>query len=1029
MSAFDLGIVFTARDLASSQMNGLKHSFMELDEGIQQSQKNFGKYAAAFTAGLGIMVAGAKTASVPLSFLETAGDFQKSLAAMRIASGYTTESMAIMEKKAIELGVATQFSPDEAVLAMKQIASSGYDAATTLKIVGGAVAFAGASMGDLKMDEASAVVVAALRSFKLAATDSEHIADILTRTTQISNVTFRDFDRIIAGAGDTAKSANQSIETLLASVGMMKLQGGTATAATEAFRMALTNIQKPTAQKGLDMIGVKAQELYKDGNLIGLPDILDKVTKGLEGIKAPDLNTKKIMQIEALGNMFGVEGVKAYNKLMGSEFVDASGKALQGTDALRAAIKDLVGQQKTAKAANEAYLETYAGLKDLLAGTLQTIKVVLGKQLLEDASKGIGFFLGYLNMFLGKLQESPAMAAVFSKGILAIGVALMGVGALISGFAGFAMLKALFITAGISISGVLGSIGTAIAAAFWPVTIATALIVGAVLAWQNNFLGFRDFVSGFVSGIMNNISAFAKHAMIAFDFSGFIESMQPYVQVLKEVFTELASAVGQVFSGMDIFGASKDLAGAAQSGTAFGDVLRGVIQPAAQILSAALAGAVKVVTWLIQGFNEWGATGRNVVLGILAVIPGLGQFIAIGLLIANNWNFLSGVFSSVLGVLQSVGNAFLDFAFNIPVWIAAGVSAVQILWVQLKAGAMNAINAIGNGIIGVIAFIKGLPAAILEIILSLPGYIIGAFAVLAIVAFAAFVGIVTLAWEMAKGIGNAFVSVVTFAWEMGVGIFNAVIALPGQIAALMGSIVLNFVTGFSYILSLVPGIVGGIVGFFMALPGQLLGIALSAAQFVLSALGSIASGAAGIVGQIVGFFLALPGQIIDVARRAAAGFINALADGISSQLGRITSIVKGMVDGVRRLLPGSDAEEGPLSDLTHSGRMLPRTFAMGMQQTMEEPELLMKKTVSVLPTTIQQDRTSKEGMRLMPKYNAPSLDEGMIASLVNSLGQSGQGSSSQPTAPIVVQLVLDQQVLAETMLDINDDRFRRSYPI
>ena len=47
---------------------------------------------------------------------------------------------------------------------------------------------------------------------------------------------------------------------------------------------------------------------------------------------------------------------------------------------------------------------------------------------------------------------------------------------------------------------------------------------------------------------------------------------------------------------------------------------------------------------------------------------------------------------------------------------------------------------------------------------------------------------------------------------------------------------------------------------------------------------------------------------------------------------KVVDGVKGVLGDVRDFLPWSDAKEGPLSDLTASGKALIDTFARGMQQ-------------------------------------------------------------------------------------------------
>lgn len=63
---------------------------------------------------------------------------------------------------------------------------------------------------------------------------------------------------------------------------------------------------------------------------------------------------------------------------------------------------------------------------------------------------------------------------------------------------------------------------------------------------------------------------------------------------------------------------------------------------------------------------------------------------------------------------------------------------------------------------------------------------------------------------------------------------------------------------------------------------------------------------------------------------AGAGLMRALWQGIQSI--PIVKLVKGVLGGIRKLLPFSDAKEGPLADLTKSGAAIPATLAEGMRR-------------------------------------------------------------------------------------------------
>jgi TP901 family phage tail tape measure protein len=81
-----------------------------------------------------------------------------------------------------------------------------------------------------------------------------------------------------------------------------------------------------------------------------------------------------------------------------------------------------------------------------------------------------------------------------------------------------------------------------------------------------------------------------------------------------------------------------------------------------------------------------------------------------------------------------------------------------------------------------------------------------------------------------------------------------------------------------------------------------------------------------IKGAILGI---LDGLVGDVFGRGAA-MVQRFADGVHSAIQRAIDIARELVRQLRELLPGSDAKEGPLSDLFASGAALPATVAAGI---------------------------------------------------------------------------------------------------
>jgi phage-related protein len=145
-------------------------------------------------------------------------------------------------------------------------------------------------------------------------------------------------------------------------------------------------------------------------------------------------------------------------------------------------------------------------------------------------------------------------------------------------------------------------------------------------------------------------------------------------------------------------------------------------------------------------------------------------------------------------------------------------------------------------------------------------------------------------------------------------------------------------TAWGAIKGIVSAGVGAVTGAVSSGFGRLRGLVSSAmsgmAGAVTSGWGTIRGAFSSGVQAILGFLSELAGKF----RSAGRALMSALADGIRSAANLPFDAAKGALGGLGKLIPGSDAEEGPLSRLTAAGRAIPATIAAGIRKG--EPILL-----------------------------------------------------------------------------------------
>lgn len=100
---------------------------------------------------------------------------------------------------------------------------------------------------------------------------------------------------------------------------------------------------------------------------------------------------------------------------------------------------------------------------------------------------------------------------------------------------------------------------------------------------------------------------------------------------------------------------------------------------------------------------------------------------------------------------------------------------------------------------------------------------------------------------------------------------------------------------------------------------------------------------------------------------AGAGLMDAFMSGIKAGAERLQNSVLTIVKGVRALLPGSDAEQGPLKTLTASGRALLPTFARGIEAEADAPAVAIR--AALKPAAANLDLASMDVES--PKVSVP----------------------------------------------------------
>lgn len=302
----------------------------------------------------------------------------------------------------------------------------------------------------------------------------------------------------------------------------------------------------------------------------------------------------------------------------------------------------------------------------------------------------------------------------------------------------------------------------------------------------------------------------------------------------------------------------------------------------------------------------------------------------------HSMNLLKAEFSAVM---IELGNEFIPILKDdlIPIFrddIAPLLTDVVVPAIKLAAGAFSAMSP-GMRKVGLV--VLALAAALGPVLMVLGPIIAGISALAPIVAsagaaigavalgpliliVAAVVAVIAIFWKLEEHFG-----IVSMAIEQLKTSFRMFFDVLAMIPSFISSSI-KYLSGLGDKILFLLGPIGLVIYAFQNWE-QIIGIVSN----ILGRLGeSIRASVASIVNFIRGF--------IGSFGSAGRALMNAFVSGVTAGINRAVAKVRAGLAKIRRLMPGSDAKEGPLSDITASGKALMTTFEKGIATSDANPQ-------------------------------------------------------------------------------------------
>lgn len=637
LNQLGLGFVFTARDQATRTIQRVGNAFDRQATRVRLSSGIIQGAAIGLGASLATMAAGLGTLRGAFNIARDAGTFEQNLARVQAVTQATGEELGLLRNRAIQAGIETQFSPQEAVEGLGELGVRGFQARESIAALGGVLDFAAG--GQVSVAQGAQTVGAALRVFSLQADDATLAADRLLR---ISNLTALQGNELALALGNVSRGAgltDQNMNEMLISMGLVRNTGVEASVAASGVSSALIFMTR-NARDIQQQLGVSVTETLADGTT-AMRDFNDVILEASEaaGERFPDAAERGAVFSRLFGR-FGLTAANAIGRQLAAGVRNANGEIVRGAEALAYMRDTMDSAEGTAARFRETLLDTFEGQITLLQGTVQTLRVVLGESLAQAMRPFVAALTATLNFFIRVVEAIPGPV----KSV--IGAIVIGIGALLTAFGGlgaigFAValiipfLKVIAITMGVVLLATLPVIAAIGALVVAVVTLyhAFRMNLGGIAdfarrVWGQISLGFRALRELFSRGGFSKevsaelgraenqglrrfvINVFALWARLRRFLTGvrqgFTEAFKagaPAVRALVEAIRRLGRQLGWIDETAD------DIAGGsmrsfAETGAEVGRVVgRGLV-----IVVDVIRNIVQYWQGLVSAFQDWGPT-------------------------------------------------------------------------------------------------------------------------------------------------------------------------------------------------------------------------------------------------------------------------------------------------------------------------------------------------------------------------------------------------------------------------------------
>lgn len=396
-----------ARQIQKS-MGAIRREAKEATKAFQMAGplRNAGIAAGAFAASAGFALK---------SVISPAIEFEKKMSKVAALSSASREEFEKQTEAAREMGRTTQFGASEAADALGQLAIGGQDVSEQLESLPTVLNLAKASGESL--GRSADIVTDILGGFRLEASDTERVADVLTNTFTSTTTTLGTLFETMKFAGPVAKDFGLSIEQTATAAGLLGSAGIKGSKAGTALRAMMLRLVKPTDKAKKHFKDLNIEITDAEDNLRDPIKIFGEIAKATEEMGSGRRGT-------IIGEIFDTEAFTGASVLF-NNLIEKTEEGASAFDELRKANENAGGRaEEVAKVMGE---NTAGGIKRF-ESALESLKITLGDTLLPSITAFLDKAAGVAQWF----EDAAKIAPTLTKTVMGSAVAVTALAAVLS---------------------------------------------------------------------------------------------------------------------------------------------------------------------------------------------------------------------------------------------------------------------------------------------------------------------------------------------------------------------------------------------------------------------------------------------------------------------------------------------------------------------------------------------------------------------------------------------------------------------